>query len=257
MSMSTITFALAAIIVTTAITWAVYFVTRAMFVGKVEAETKDLSSSIIFRIASLHGLILALVFAQELADYNEIRDDLVNEATAIADIYNDIARYGAADATVATVQSAITQYIHHVIDVEWDHLAGGGQLSDKGWALREEIYVSVLDLTPDTPRQASLREHMVKQAQEIATLRQKRDNSAVTPMSPLFWFAAMAGVVLVAAPYFTYSPSMLHLSLLGIYGGFSGLIMFLIFAFSDPFAVPGSLEPIAFNRLVMTEIGRN
>ncbi len=40
------------------------------------------------------------------------------------------------------------------------------------------------------------------------------------------------------------------MTLLSVYGGFSGLVLFVIFAFSDPFSTPGKLEPVAFERLL-------
>lgn len=36
------------------------------------STTETLAGSVIFRVASLHGLILALVFAQELYDYSQL-----------------------------------------------------------------------------------------------------------------------------------------------------------------------------------------
>jgi len=74
-------------------------------------------------------------------------------------------------------------------------------------------------------------------------------------MSYLFWAAAFIGVILVTIPYFIFSPSRLNLVLLSVYAGFSGFVMFVIFAFSDPFSEPAALPPKAFERLLETEIG--
>lgn len=126
-------------------------------------------------------------------------------------------------------------------------------LSTEGWRLREIVYLGVLDLVPETPRQVALRAHMLDKVQKIAELRQERENTALHRISPLFWFAALAGIILVTLPYFIFSPTRLHLALLSVYGGFTGLIMYVIFAFSDPFGGPGALEPVAFERL--TEVG--
>lgn len=233
--------------------YAIYGVTRQIWGGRQTSETKDLSGSIIFRVASLQGLILALVFAQELEDYSEIRSDLVTEATAIADIFNDIRRYETPE--MAEVQANLVAYLRHVIDHEWDALSDSGKLTAQGWQYREEIYQTVLDLEPDTPRQMDLRSHMVQDAQKIAELRQKRENNAVRTLSGLFWFAAITGMICVAVPYFTFAPTPLHLALLSLYGGYTGVIMYVIFAFSDPFSQPGLLPPTAFTQLLAGEMG--
>jgi len=232
---------------------AVYFSARRIVGSDFESETETLAGSVIFRVSALHGLILALVFAQELLDYNLLQGNLVREATAVADIYNDIARYGTDQD--ATVRKALSSYVRIVVDEEWQSLAEDMTLSGEGWALREVVYQAVLDLTPRSPRQEALRAHMLTKVQLIAEMRQERENNALHAIHPLFWFAALAGIVLVTLPYFIFSPTRLNLALLSVYGGFSGLVMFIIFAFSNPFAAPGALEPAAFERLLETNVG--
>ena len=233
---------------------AVYGITRAIWGGRQTAETKDLAGSVMARVATLHGLILALVFAQELADYSDIRADLVAEATAVADIFNDIRRYDAPEAD--EVRATLSTYLRHVLANEWEALSRTGKLTAEGWALRERIYLTVLDLDPATPRQADLRAHMVDKAQAIAELRQTRENNAVRSLSALFWFAALTGLVWVAVPYFVYPPTPLHLSLLSLYGAYTGVVLYVIYAFSDPFAHPGALPPTAFTQLLAGEMGQ-
>ncbi|MBI1417004.1 MAG: hypothetical protein GC146_07270 [Limimaricola sp.] len=238
---------------TVLLTWVIYFGMRLFVRDRVAPDTKDLAGSVIFRVAALHGLILGLVFAQELLDYNEIRADLVREATAVADIYNDMNRYGGDE--VAAVQLALSDYVRQVVTVEWDRLGQQGRLSAEGWVFRETFYQSILNLSPNSPRQTDLRSHMVQNSQLIATLRQQRENTAIYHMGALFWIAALGGLVFVALPYFTFTPTPLHVALLSIYGAFSGLIMLMIYAFSNPFSPPGALAPTAFERLMETEIG--
>ena len=233
---------------------AIYGVTRAIWGGRHGDETKSLAASVMTRVATLHGLILALVFAQELADYSDIRADLVSEATAIADIFNDIRRYDTP--AMAEVQTALAAYMRHVVANEWESLSQSGKLTAAGWQSWGAIHETVLNLDPATPRQSDLRDHMVGKSQLIAELRQKRENNAVRALSGLFWFAAIAGLVWVAVPYFTYDPSPLHLSLLSLYGAYTGVVLFVIYAFSDPFAQPGALPPTAFIQLLAGEMGR-
>ncbi|SMX35751.1 hypothetical protein MAA8898_00632 [Maliponia aquimaris] len=71
---------------------------------------------------------------------------------------------------------------------------------------------------------------MLDKAQKIAELRQERENTAPYRISPLFWFAAVTGIVLVTVPCFIFAPTRLHLALVSVHGGFAGLIMYVIFA---------------------------
>ena len=237
------------------IVWSVYFSGIRFVRAGFGSDTETLAGSVIIRVSALHGLILALVFAQELVSYEELQRNLVREATAVADIYNDIDRYGAEEKSA--IQSSLSSYVRLVVDKEWRILAEGNELSAEGWALREKIYQAVLDLVPNNPRQEALRDHMINKVQLIAEFRQERENNANRTVNPLFWIAAIVGIVLITIPYFVFSPTRLHIVLLSVYGAFSGLVMFVIYAFSDPFSDPGALEPIPFERLLKTEIGES
>ena len=63
---------------------AIYALAHATASRRIGEDTRELASSVVQRISALHGLILALVFAQELYQYQEVRTGLVREATAVA-----------------------------------------------------------------------------------------------------------------------------------------------------------------------------
>lgn len=122
--------------------FAIYALTRALWGPRQTAETKDLAGSVIFRIASLHGLILALVFAQALIAYSEIRSNLGEEATAVAGIFNDMRRHDPQAEATTEVQATLAAYLRHVVDHEWAALSETGKLTPEGWALREKVYLA-------------------------------------------------------------------------------------------------------------------
>jgi len=57
---------------------------------------KEMAGAMVTRIAAMHGLIIALVFAQEMSSYQRLETQTAAEASAIADVFNDAARYDAA-----------------------------------------------------------------------------------------------------------------------------------------------------------------
>lgn len=252
--LGTIAIATAFVVGTVALAWASYFGMRAVVRSDVGSDSRDLAGSVIFRVSALHGLILALVFAQEMVGYQKLEIYSVDEATAVADVYNDIARYGTP--ARAEVQQALSDYVRVVANEEWSLLGTEKRLSAKGWELREKVYLTILDLDPATPRQTDLRRHMVDKVQTIAEMRQERENMALHPVSMMFWCAAVLGVVLVTIPYFIFAPTPLNVSLLGVYGAFTGVVMLFIYAFSNPYSPPGDVRPAAFERLLETEIGQ-
>ncbi len=150
-------------------------------------------------------------------------------------------------------RTTLSRYPHSVVSEEWSFLARESTSAADGLGASETIYLSILDLVPTTPRETALRDHMIDGAERIAALRQLRENMSAEPVDPLFWFAALAGVDAGIGAHSV--PAAVNMLLLSVYGAFTGIVMFIIFALSDPFSPPGLLDPIAMERLLKTEIG--
>ena len=233
----------------------VYFLTRRILAPGQEGDrTHDVAGNVAVRIATMHALILSLVYAQELDDYKGVRSLLFEEAAAISDVYNDIRRYGGP--VVDPVQRILSQYVVVVVQEEWPRLAQRQGLSPKGWQLWEAAYDTVLDLEPSSERQRYLSGRLKDRAAAIAKLRQLREAPTVSHFSGLFWTPALLGLVLVAATFYVYRPTRTHIALLSLFGAYSGVILFFIFAFSNPYSNPGKLQPTAFIRLLEGDLGK-
>src|SRR6476659_3994186 len=67
---------------------------RVLGTGREFDRAHEAAGAVGGRLALLYGLILALVYAQELSDYKDIRAAVTEEAVAVADVFHDIRRYG-------------------------------------------------------------------------------------------------------------------------------------------------------------------
>lgn len=240
-------FGLVFVICTVTLSLGSYMLAR-WFAGRGPYERhKEMAGAMVTRIAALHGLIIALVFAQEMTAYQRLEMQTAAEASAIADVYNDAARY---DATLlAPLQQDMRQYLKVVIDTEWDQLGDGNGLSDAAWATWSTAYERVLDLVPLTPRQVSLRDHMLTSLHAISASRDMRQSEAITSVAHFFWIAALSGVVLIAFGHYIYTPERHNLMLLGLFSAYTGAILFLIFGFSNPYSPPAELHPAPLQTL--------
>lgn len=119
---------LAFIIVTTTVgaVFAVYFTARAVLNPEPNEKTVDLAGKVLLRIAALHGLVLALVFASEVVEYNQLSFESAVETNAVSDAYYDADRYGQ-DATSA-IQTALRTYLQIAATTEWASLGKGDGL---------------------------------------------------------------------------------------------------------------------------------
>ncbi len=253
--LTAITIGLCFVFGTIALIWAGYFLMRYVAAQGIDDHTKELAGSVLFRIAALHGLILALIFAQEILRYQKLEAEIIKEATAIADIYFDIDRHGSDKKP--QIRAALSQYAKLVANEEWTFIGENKQLLSEAWQQWEIVYQAALDLEANTPRQASLREHMIDAVQKIAETRDQRESHGVNPISGMFWFAAVSGIFLVSLAYFCFPPTIQNLALISIFGAFTGIIMFFIYSFSNPYSAPGAIKPHAIERLLEGEIGKS
>jgi len=240
--------AAAAVLGTIVLAFAVYGVVRWLVHGRIETPTADLASSILFRIGALHGLILALIFAQEQLKYSQLEQTVMQEAAAVADIYYGLGRYGGEEAR--ELQVLTRDYVTSVIERDWPALGERSRLSDEAWIDWIAIFEGVLDLQPKNLRQQDLRAEMLDDLDDITSYRRARQAAAGASLSDLFWIAGIAGFALIVVPYFTYPPRRVNLVLFASFAGYTGLILYFIYALSNPFEEPALLEPVAFEQLL-------
>ncbi|WP_425043125.1 hypothetical protein [Primorskyibacter sp. S87] len=228
-----------------------YYVAHVVAGRDIPQETRELAGSVVFRISALHGLILALIFAQQIQSFQQLQRTTIDEATSLVDIYFDIEHHGSDQKDA--VRASLRSYLDRVLEFEWQSLALSGRLDPKAWQHWENIYLITLDLSATTPRQVSLRNSMLDDLATIADLRDKRESFSFATNLSAFWFAGVSGIVLVAIAYFAFTPTAINVALITIFGGYTGIVFFLIVSLSNPFAEPGALDPQALENLAANQ----
>ncbi len=230
----------AAIILATVLTvLAVHFGARKVMRTEPEERTRDLAGSVLFRISALHGLVLALVFASEIVEYNQIAFESAAEVNAISDVYYDADRYGE---DAQAVRDALREYLRIVPTEEWSSLGNGGGLSPQAWAHWDTAYTATLNLEPSTARQTALRANMLQKTHAIAENRDLREHHAKSSLGSLFWAAALVGVLLLSIGYYPFPPNRDNLVLLSVFAAYTGFILYTIFAMSNPYSAPATVQ---------------
>ncbi|WP_224404605.1 DUF4239 domain-containing protein [Afifella sp. IM 167] len=237
---------------TIAIAFATYFAARAVMASRGVDDSRDLAGSVVIRVSALHGLILALVFAQELANFDQIGETISREAAVIGDVYYDLKRFDVEETRSARVDLAA--YTSIVLREELPGLADGENLSGEAWERWEKVYDAILALEPDGVRQETLKPLLVKYVREISSLRLMREDAAGEGVNSLFMLAAIVGVALTAMAYCAFPPTAPNLLLLSIFGAYTGLIVFFVIAFAYPYSEPGEIRPASLERLFAGEI---
>ncbi|KRS16667.1 DUF4239 domain-containing protein [Roseovarius indicus] len=244
--------ALAFVVVTIALSLASYFLTRAVFSLRRDRGETDLANSIVVRVSALHALILALVFAQEIVNVRDISTAASREAVLVGDTFYDLRRYD--DEGTLDIRTHVAEYTRAVLYEEWPSLASEKALSETAWAAWEAAYSGILSLEPANDRQDVLKDLMVSQVRELSGLRRQRENAGLAGVHTLFLIAAVAGVALTSAAFYTYAPKPQNLFLISIFSLYTGLVIFFIFAFADPYDPPAQVKPIGLERIYGGEI---
>ena len=225
----------------------VHFCARKVMRVELEQQTIDLAGSVVFRISALHGLVLALVFASEVVEYNQLAYESAVEVNAISDVYYDADRYGE-DAN--EVRYALRHYLRVVPTEEWASLGSDGELSPQAWVQWSNAYSAILNLEPSSARQTALRTNMLHKIHVIAENRDLREHHAKSSLGSLFWAAALIGIILISIGYYPFPPNRDNVILLSVFAGYTGLILFTIFAMSNPYSAPAALQPVLFLELI-------
>lgn len=212
------------------------------------ASVRDAANAVALRVAALYGVLLALVYAQQLEDYQAARRGVVREAAAVADVLADAARYGGP--APAAIGAPVRRYVRIVVEREWGTRTEAPAHWRPAWAAHEAAYGAALDLVPRTPREEALRGHLLQRLGELADVRHARQELAARDFGAVFWVPAVAGLVLVTSTFFVYAPTREVRALLVGFGAFAGLILFLIRAFDSPFEAPLRLPPAPLRRLL-------
>lgn len=205
------------------------------------ADTRALSSEMMARIGALHGLILALVFANAQGNAAALRADVHNEATAIGNVYYNAKRYGSVEVQVAAVA-----YLRAVVDKDWPSLRAHHQLSLEGWRAWRDALDASMDLEPSTRREALLAAQIDGDLWKIEALRQARNYEANNKLPTEFWLLAISGLVLISLLLFVHEINPLHQGMMACYSVYTGLALFLIYDLSHPFTGLVQLMPDDF-----------
>jgi hypothetical protein len=223
--------------------FAPYLLARRFFHRRTTERTYDMAGSVLFRIGALHALILALMFAHVTAQFLDLRDAVTEEAAATADVYYDLGRY---DSDITDlIRRDLALYAGYVINEEWP-LLENRELSGDAWDQWRKVFDAILDLQPETLRQEDLRAFMLKNMEDIATYRHRRQIGSKGNVAPMFWLVAVAGFALICLPYFVFEPSPINMMLLLIFAAYNGLVLYVIYATGHPFDSPVVVDPTPF-----------
>lgn len=212
-----------------------YAMTRMLLKSRIGADSELLARGMLTRVGALHALILALMFAQEMADYRDISRIVSKEASAIADVYNGLLDYDAENQqSTGNIRGLIFDYVKTAAEVDRAALAED-RISQRTWINYHRINRQLRDLQPGNSDQEDLRTQMLADWDLVSDFHLRLRTIAKYEAPGFFWVVIISGFLAVAILCYAYSPTVANLAMLGTYAAFNGLIMYVIFSIANPF----------------------
>lgn len=227
-----------------------YALARMLLGRRIAADTELLAGRVIARLGTLHALILALMFAQEMADFRDIARVLSKEANAIGDVYQALQEYEEDSRTsTAAIREQIVEFVKTVRQVERTAIAEG-RLSHRTWMAYQRINRDLRGLQPTNDDQADLHNRMLADWDTVSEFHQRLRAAAEYRSPGIFWVVIIVGFFAIIIPCYVYSPRIANLVMLSTFAAVNGLVMYVILAIQNPFTPPVAFDSTALANLL-------
>ena len=241
---------LAAVVVATMVAYGTYFISRAVLRPHMANDSEAMAGQMITRLGTLHALILALIFAQEMADYRDIFRIVAKEASAIADVHGALQEFSEDNPErLKPIRDQLVHYVQILLQVERKALARN-QPSTLSRIEYRRINRALQDLQPMDSNQEEIRAQMLRDWDIVSDLHQRLKASVELTFPNFFWVVIVSGFIAIVVPCHVYSPTTSNLVMLGTFAALNGLVMYVIYAIGNPFLEPVSIDSTVLENLL-------
>lgn len=224
---------------------------RSRLRDELSPSVREVTETVAGRIGTVHGLILALVFAEAQTAHTDLQQQVSREITTIEHIALQIDQWDGPEQN--DLREKLASYVKDVLQREWqpsDPLQGNRAATRAYNALD----VSILELTAHTPEQESLRSRMISNMDDLQDHRRARLALLHRGLPSLFWWMALAGFGIMAGFFLVFPATPMHISILSIYGAYTGLALYFILALSHPYIGPAAIDTTAYTTVLSSEL---
>lgn len=210
-------------------------------------KARDVAETVAVRIGAIHGLILALVFAEAQATHTNLQEEVSKETSTIEHIALQLDQWNGPEA--GALRDQLAAYVTAVLQREWQEPGRSQGDRDVGRAYYE-LDEGILNLKADTPQQQSLRGRMIMNMDDLQDHRKERLALLHRGLPALFWWMAIAGFLIIVGFFLVFPASALHTAIFSIYGAYTGLALYSILALSHPSAGPAVIDTTSYETVL-------
>ncbi|MXQ13304.1 DUF4239 domain-containing protein [Microvirga makkahensis] len=217
-----------------------FVVVRRRLSDELPTKARDVAETVAVRIGAIHGLILALVFAEAQSTHTSLQREVAKETSTIEQIALQLKLWNGSEA--GPLREQLAAYVGAVLQSEWQEPGRRPQGSSDVGRAYYDLDEGILDLRADTSRQQSLRSRLIANMDSLQDHRKERLALLHRGLPTLFWWMAIAGFLIIVGFFLVFPASALHAAILSIYGAYTGLTLYAILALSHPYAGPAIVD---------------
>ncbi|HEY9711897.1 MAG TPA: hypothetical protein V6C72_00415 [Chroococcales cyanobacterium] len=219
-----------------------------LFKPETLGDHESLVQAMLGVVGTLFSVLLGLLVAGSIDNYQEVKMQVAAEANACADVFR-LAR-GFGDKERITIRALCRAYGASVIKDEWPEMERH-RMSDKTWDIYQQMWEAVVAIDPDQDRENNLQQSILSAMQTLGENRRARAVNSQAALMPILWVTILVGafITILFTYFFTSQLGALHLVMTGLIAISLGLNIWLLAAYSSPFSGDLSIRPDMFHVL--------
>jgi hypothetical protein len=135
----------------------------------IAGEHNDVAGILLQVVGAMYGILLAFVIVSVYQSFSDTESNVREEATALSQIHRDVQHMSIA----GDIDSAINDYVHTVVNVEWPLMAEA-KLADRGWVDVDAMFTVLQSYEPQTNSQSSFYDAAIGDLNDIVATRRAR-----------------------------------------------------------------------------------
>ncbi len=205
---------------------------------------------LLFRVtASLIAFLISLSYANERVAQSKIMDALEDEAALLVSTIILLREMDTPESK--NIENKISEYIDITIRDDWQAVENDPYFSE-GPQTFSRAYSMTLKLNPSNREQEIMQTKMLSNFDQIIRLMQVRIYSNPVLMPSLIYILCI-GMLFMWIFYTVYTIDIISLGFISLYNIFLGVLIYFVFALSNPLVGPLKIEAHAFE--IMQEKG--
>ena len=225
---------------------------RPGFRGEEETDVKSVYFSM---VGVLYAILLAFVVVVAWEQFNAAEEATHTEATRLSNLMRDAGAFP--DADRQQVRSALVTYAEAIVEHEYPAMAEG-DTSVQAAAAYERIWTEFYGVDVEGEPAVTFYTESISRLNELGEARRLRILASRSTIPLPMWVLLIGGGLFTIAWLYPFHMANLRTQTMaiGTLGGFTGFVLFLVYALQHPFAGEVAIDPGVYEDLIVLWKGR-